>query len=650
MMRKILLVAVAAGVAAATILALASAATSVTIPAFTPADEMKAGTDWIMPQGNLQAQRHSSLTQITPANVGSLKLAFSFALDGTGYEPQPLFGTESGSVEYKGVLYAMDAVGRVYATDATNGNRLWYFEPNNANYPTSQAQKVTGQPALVTVAAVRGLTIGDGMVFAPEPQGVLIALDAKTGHQIWAHAVLNPAFQGTLAEPPVYYQNKIIMATAGGDGGFSCIVFAVDAKTGRSLWHFNIIPHKGQAGYETWSQPLFWNGGGASWAPIAVDPATNLLYVSTGNTIPYTGYERGPGKEYYTAGTLALNADTGKLAWFFQEVHHDNWDADTTLGPVLYDVTYNGKLLHAVAGVNRTGILFLLDRATGKPIYPIKETPVPVYDPVHSYATQPFPTGVLDGTMDPIFPKTLDDPNWTAFQGLQGPDGKPFIYHNDVPGQTYAQPTPAGYTIRVGSNISGQHPSSYDPQTQYHFFEGANTVSATEELPPADILPTQALFGGAVNGGIHTRTATAQIASIPQVAALNGSYLVAMDTRTGKRVWMDKHLTADVPSGGALATFGGGITTTDSGLVFTGNGAALSAFDSRTGAVVWTSPPLPATPWQPTVYSVNGKEYVAVQAGNNTGTFTQGAAPAGGAIGAVNGAAQTPKMYVYALP
>src|SRR5581483_8301921 len=246
-------------------------------------------------------------------------------------------------VEYKGVIYAMDPVGRVYANDAATGNKLWYFEPNNANYPQSQAQKA-GITALVTVAAVRGLTIGDGMVFAPEPQGTL---------------------------------------------------FALDAKTGRSLWHFNIIPHKGQPGHETWTNPngtpgLFWNGGGASWAPIAVDTALDILYVSTGNTIPYTGYQRGPGKEYYTAGTLALHASTGKLAWFFQDVHHNNWDADTTLGPVLYDVDFGGKLRHAVASVNRTGILFLVDRATGKPIYPIKETPVPVYAPVFSYPTQPF--------------------------------------------------------------------------------------------------------------------------------------------------------------------------------------------------------------------------------------------------------------------
>jgi glucose dehydrogenase len=495
------------------------------------------------------------------------------------------------------------------------------------------------------------------MVFAPEPQGVVIALDARTGRQIWAHLVLNPAFQGSLAEPPVYYNGKIIMATAGGDGGFSCVAFALDAKTGKPLWHFNIIPQKGQPGYETWTNPdgspgQFWNGGGASWTSMAIDPKLNLAYVSTGNTIPYTGYERGAGKEYYTAGTLALNPDTGKMAWFFQDVHHDNWDADTTLGPILFDAVYNGKLRHAISSVNRSGLLFVLDRATGKPILPVKETPVPQYAPVHSYPTQPIPTGLLDGTSDPIFPKTLDDPNWTAFQGLQGPDGKPFIYHNSIPQMAFAQADTTGYTVVVSSNISGQNPSSYDPNTGMQYFEGTVNVAATEELPPSEIQPTQALYGAPVNGGIHTKSAP--IATIPQVAALSGSYLVAMDVKTAKRMWMNKHLTADVPPSATTTpnptpSFQGGIMTTDSGLLFTGQGGgltdsgpgALNAYDDRTGALLWSAPTL-ASPWQPTTYSVNGKQYVVTEAG--AGGLGQGAYLGGG----VNG--QKATVLVYALP
>jgi quinoprotein glucose dehydrogenase len=489
------------------------------------------------------------------------------------------------------------------------------------------------------------------MVFAPEPQGVVIALDAKTGHQIWAHTVVPPG-TGSLAEPPIYYNGKILMATSGGDGGFSCIVFALDAKTGKPLWHFNIIPQKGQPGYETWTNPdgtpgQFWNGGGASWTALAVDPVLNDVYISTGNTIPYTGYQRGPGKEYYTAGTLALHIDTGKEAWFFQDVHHDNWDADTTLGPILFDAVINGKLRHAITSVNRTGLLFVLDRATGQPILPVTETPVPTYGPVHSYPTQPIPNGILNGTADPIFPKTLDDPNWTAFNGLQGPDGLGFLYHNNVQSMAFAQANPTGWTVVVASNISGQMPSSYDPNTGLQYVEGTDTVSATEELPPSEIQPTQALYGGPVSGGIHNKST--DISKIPQVAALNGGYLVAMDVKTGKRVWMDKHLAADVPTGGTIADFQGGIMTTDSGLLFTGTGGGLvdtgpgtlAAFDDKTGAQLWSTPTL-ASPWQPITYSVNGKQYVATEAGAGglgSGGYT------GGSV-----AGQKATVLVYALP
>src|SRR5690242_17247130 len=183
-MRRLLL-AGAAVVVAATLVGLASGSSSVSFPPnFTPAQQSQLpGADWFVSAGNLQAQRHSSLTQITPANVSGLKLAFSYPLDGSGYEPLPLIGQESTVMEYGGVLYAMDERGRVYANDATNGNRLWLFEPNNAGLPPNKGSALPGAFAASAGAPTRGLTIGDGMVFVPEPQGVVIALDAKTGHQ-----------------------------------------------------------------------------------------------------------------------------------------------------------------------------------------------------------------------------------------------------------------------------------------------------------------------------------------------------------------------------------------------------------------------------------------------------------------------------------
>jgi alcohol dehydrogenase (cytochrome c) len=628
------------GIAAVSIVSLAAAASnhatgsSGTIPAFTPSQQSALpGADWISPQGNLQAQRHSSLTNITPANVSGLKLAFSFVLNGPGYEPRPQIGQEAATIEYGGVLYNMDEYGRVYATNATTGSRLWVFEPGSANPPKSAAQTLGLPTARATApASVRGATIGDGMVFAAEPYDQVVALDARTGMQIWAHLVANPISQMTLSEAPIYYDGEVIMATSGGDAGASCIVFALEAKTGKPLWHFNIIPSQKQAGYNTWSAPFFTMGGGASWASVAIDPNTNDVYVSTGNTIPYTGYQRGPGKEYYTAGTLAVNAQTGKLAWFYQEVHHDNWDADTTLGPMVYQGIVNGKKADAIIAVNRTGLLFELDAATGKPLFPAPETAVPTYAPANYYPTQPIPA------TDPIFPKVLDDPQATAFAGIQGPDGQPFIYHNTVAANTFTAAQPDGWYVKVSSNINGAMPSSVDPALGYAFFEGTNSVGATEELPPTEIPPVSAVVGNAVNGGVHQMAAPpALLSSIPQVAALNGSDLAAMNLNTGKVAWLD-HSASTTPGAITITPqYTGGILTTASGLLFTSNGTAESAFDEKTGALLWTSSnPLADVPWgPPTTYMVNGNQYVVFEAGN------------GGLNGSPPGTPTT--VYVYSL-
>jgi glucose dehydrogenase len=278
----------------------------------------------------------------------------------------------------------------------------------------------------------------------------------------------------------------------------------------------------------------------------------------------------------------------------------------------------------------------MLDAKTGKPIFPAPETPVPTYDPAHYYPTQPIPA------TDPIFPKLLNDPGFNAFTGLQGPDGKPFIYHNTVPANAFPAAQPDGWYVKVGSNINGASPSSVDPTLGYAFFEGTNTVTATEELPPSEIPPVSPVFGGPVNGGVVSKSApAAQLLAIPQVAALNGSYMVAMDLSTGKRVWMDTHLTANVPAGGTLANFAGGMLTTASGLLVTGNGNSLSAFDSKTGALLWTSPALKAPVVSPpTTYMVNGKQYIAVEVGS-------GGLLGGPFSGAPGGQAT---VYVYSLP
>jgi glucose dehydrogenase len=256
---------------------------------------------------------------------------------------------------------------------------------------------------------------------------------------------------------------------------------------------------------------------------------------------------------------------------------------------------------------------------------------VPTYGPASYYPTQPIPA------TDPIFPKVLDDPQFNAFSNLQGPDGKGIIYHNTVPANAFPAPQPDGWYIKVGSNINGASPASVDPRLGYAFFEGTNAVSASQELPPDQIAPVSAEFGGPVSGGFHNLTLpVATLLAVPQVAALNGSDLAAMDLSTGKRVWLDTNLTANLAPGATLSNFYGGIMSTDSGLLFTGDGNALAAFDSKTGTLLWTGPTLPGPPWgPPSTYFVNGKQYLVDEAGN------------GGLTGSPPGTPTT--VYVYSL-
>src|SRR5262249_6009543 len=155
------------------------------------------------------------------------------------------------------------------------------------------------------------------------------ALDAKTGKEVWGTTVANNKDGSSISVAPVYANGKIILATSGGDRGASCIAFALDAKTGAPLWHFSFIPpKKGMPGYETWTDPLAYTGGAAVWGTAAVDPVNNIAYFGTGNPIPYTAVVRGPGAELFSTAEVALNTNTGKLVWAFQEPHHDQWDAD----------------------------------------------------------------------------------------------------------------------------------------------------------------------------------------------------------------------------------------------------------------------------------------------------------------------------------
>src|SRR5581483_11954721 len=375
------------------------------IPAFTPAQlSAQAGANWILQNGNIQSNRYSSLSQINGSNGGSLKLAWNTHLSNPAVAEQVTAG-KANPIVYNGNMYVQDQWGRITALDASSGKILWQFDPQvGLNTPTFIAQNSIG--------------MGDGMIFTGE-FGTVYALNAQTGAQVWANQIVDPVGGGSIDVSPVYYKGLVILGTTGGDSGASCMEVGLDAKTGAVKWHYSNIPSNPKAfGWNTWPAKRWYYGGGAVWDMPAVDPKYDLVYVGTGNALPFNGLINGPGAEYGTESVYALHALTGKFAWLFQEVHHDIWDYDSMETPLVETISKDGKQIDVVSHINKSGLNFILDAQTGKPVVPVTEVPVPQDPLAHTYPTQPHSAG------DELVPQVVQDPQ--SWAGVLAPDGKPY--------------------------------------------------------------------------------------------------------------------------------------------------------------------------------------------------------------------------------
>jgi len=580
---------------------------AVSIPALQTSDLTATPTDnWITQEGNLAGNRYSGLTDISASNVHGLTAAWHVVLRSDMPEQPSLEGGEAPQLEYNGTLFAEDGSGRVYALNAATGAQIWMYEPHNAKVaiPTyTRSGAAIGSTIKITgpIAATRGLAMDDGMIYADEPPGKAVALAAATGRPVWSTQVASPLLAQSLSAAPVYYDGMILGATSGGDGGAACFAFALNARTGKLLWKFDVIPdNPGDPGYGTWTHPLAFDGGGAMWAAATVDPANGLVYFGTGNPIPYSGFLRGPGSEHFTAGTLALHASTGKLAWFFQEVHHDMWDADQSQQPMLATVTHDGQRRDAIVSAEKDGLWYVLDATTGRPIIPVTEVPVQQDAAVHTYPTQPIPQ------TDPLIPEGVPDP--AAWTKLTAPDGKPYNIASSAPGGEFVAVDSNGYAVTaagLGSGASGNKPASFDPTTGLMIEETWPGFSALEAVPQSEVSQMNYFNIGAVfnyeYGSLNGTPA----------ASVSGTRLEAIDPSTGKLLWEVTRLAPGTGAASKTATpFVGGVLVSN-GIIWTNAGSHLQALSEKAGKLLWSSPELPSdSDSPPTTYAVNGTQYV----------------------------------------
>jgi alcohol dehydrogenase (cytochrome c) len=304
--------------------------------------------NWVSYNGDYTGARHSSLTQITPGNVGRLAAQWVF-------HPRVVSPLEVTPVVVAGIMFITSA-NDAYALDAKTGKVLWHH-----------ARAVS--EGLIDDAAQhhnRGVAILGTRVYMETDNAHLLCLDARSGHLIWdvPYATGNKNYGATSA--PLIVKDKVLVGTAGGDDGVRGFLAAFDAETGEEKWRFWTIPGPGEKGSESWPGDSYLHGGGTTWMPGTYDPDLNTLYWGTGNPAPdYDGSVR-PGDDLYTSCLLALDPDTGTLKWYFQFSPHDLYDYDAVQTPVIVNARFKGKLRKLIVTANRNGFLYILDRTNGK--------------------------------------------------------------------------------------------------------------------------------------------------------------------------------------------------------------------------------------------------------------------------------------------
>jgi len=305
--------------------------------------------DWLIYGRTYDSNRFSPLKQITTRNIKKLKPVFVESL-GT------LEGQQVTPSINNGIMIVSVSGEYVDAIDATSGKRLW-------RYSVKVPANITQYGCCGKVN--KGVALYGDKVFVGTLDARMIALDAKTGKEVWAKKLADYKLGYSITMAPMALKGKVLVGLAGGEFGAVGHILALDTETGETIWDEKTVPSEGEEGYDTWGNDSAKYGGGASWNTSSYDPELNLVYWGTGNPAPWNADQR-PGDNLYTNSMLALDADTGKRKWYFQFVPHDAWDWDAMNEAVLVDLKIKGKKVKALLHGNKNGHFYALDRRTGK--------------------------------------------------------------------------------------------------------------------------------------------------------------------------------------------------------------------------------------------------------------------------------------------
>jgi len=503
----------------------------------------KDSKNWLHPNGSYDQTRHAPSAQINTGNVAKLRPAFVFQ---TGI----VESMETAPIVVDGVMFVTTSYNHVYAINAVTGEQYWHYK-----------HKIGPVSTYCCGPNNKGVAVSEGKVFMGTLDAKLVALDAKTGKQLWETQIADPELGYSETMAPAVVDGKVLIGTNGGEYGVRGFVKAYDANSGKLSWTFHTIPEKGHEG--VWAEndatgrhmkrdiaaekaALSRNGGdfyktlgGGVWMTPAVDTKTKTVFFVVGNPSPdLYGAER-PGDNLYTDSIVAIDLETGKYKWHYQYVPHDVWDLDAVSPPILVNAKdKSGKVIPAVIHGGKTGHIYVHDLSNGNLIR-FSE------------------------------PMVSQEGLWTL-------------------------PTKDGARMSLGANGGVEwSPMAFNPSLNLAF-------AVNLEQPMTYHVEAAAYPGGKLwlGGAFKNSVGEEQFGNV-----------TAVDVNTGKVVW--KARTDQPMIGGALSTAGN--------LVFAGEGNGwFKAYDAKTGKVLWQYQCGAGVNAPATSYTVNGKQYIAVAAGGNT--------------------------------
>ncbi len=525
------------------------------------ANFIKANTptskDWPTIGLDYAETRFSKLNQIDAGNVKNLGLKWTYNLESVR-------GVEATPLVVDGIMYVSASWSVVHAIDARTGKRIWTYDPG--------VNREIGYKGCCDVVN-RGVALYKGKIYVGAYDGRLVAIDAVTGKKLWEKdTLIDHSHSYTITGAPRVVKGKVLIGNGGAEYGARGYLTAYDAETGEQAWRWFVVPGDPSKPFEdesmekaakTWDPSGKWwinGGGGTPWDTMTYDPDLNLIYIGTGNGSPWNCNLRSPagGDNLYLASLVALNADTGKYAWHYQETPGDNWDYTSTQPMILADIKVDGQPRKVILHAPKNGFFFVIDRTNGK-----------------------F-----------ISAKNFVDVNWAT--GYDA-DGRPIEVTEARSREKSVDSIPGPF------GAHNWHPMSYNPQTGLVYLPAHGVpLNLTEEKTLAQNAPAPFKFGATTGWNVgFTLNAT------PPKNAPFGR-LIAWDPVKQKEAWHQEY----------VAPWNGGTLTTAGNLVFQGTAdARFIAYNATTGEKLWETPTGTGAVAAASTYLVDGVQYVSIAVG-----------------------------------